>query len=119
LFHDDELSLERIRRLPRRRSTPVPPTAKITAATATADGAVSVQGTARHATRFVVWYRGPGEKEFQRLAEVRATKVGKVVYEAGPLAPGEHDFQLAGVNSRGTGPASAIVTVKVNAAQAA
>jgi hypothetical protein len=119
LFRDDEVSLHQIRRFPRRRSTPVPRAAEITQANATGDGTVRLEAKAKHATRFFVWRRGPGGKEFQPEAELRAESVGRLVYEADGLPAGEHEWHVAGANSRGTGATSAPVKMTVSGAQAA
>lgn len=103
-----------IHRIPVGPSTQRPEQAEITQAESPAAGAAELAFDARHATSFQVWHKGPGEPAFKQVADVLLP--GE--YAAAGLPGGAHEYYVEGVNSRGTGEASATVTILV-AAQAA
>jgi hypothetical protein len=94
-------------------ATQPPEPAEITSAESPAAGAAQLAFDAKHATSFKVWHKGPGEKEFKEVADV----LSPGEYSATGLPAGAHEYFVEGVNSRGTGEASAVVTINV-AAQA-
>lgn len=77
--------------------------------------AVHFDFTALHATRFTVFHKAPGSPVF--LVVVTETKERSFTFH--DLAPGEHEFTVAGVNAKGEGPQSVVVKVTVAAAAAA
>lgn len=99
--------------IPTAPSTSAPAQATITEATSPAPGAVHLEFTALRATSFEVWHKAPGQPAFIHVDDV----ILPGVYDVLGLAPGAHEYEIVGVNSRGTGPASAPGTITV-AAQA-
>jgi hypothetical protein len=104
-----------IDRIPTTPATQEPDQAQVTAATNPANGAVRLEFSANHATSFKVLHKGPNDPEFSEVADVLLPGV----YEAAGLAAGAHAYKIAGVNSRGSGPESAVASVIVSAAAAA
>lgn len=104
-----------IDRIPVAPSTRRPDQAAIARAESPAAGAVALAFGAKHATSFKVWRKGPGQSEFKEVANVllpgEFTDTGR--------AAGTYEYYVRGVNSRGAGEASAIVTVQVAAEAAA
>ena len=100
-----------IDRIPVEPSTQQPGAGVITEAASPAPGAVRFQCGAAHATSFQIWHKGPGATVFTPLAEVLLP--GE--YAATGLAAGTHEYQVVGENSRGTGAASAPVSLAVAA----
>jgi hypothetical protein len=100
--------------IPTAPSTQEPVQAIITVATSPAAGEVHLEFNAEHATTFEVWHKGPGQPAFVHVDDVLLPGV----YDVAGLEPGAHEYEIVGVNSRGTGPASAPSTINV-AAQAA
>ncbi len=99
--------------IPTAPSTLAPAQSLITVATSPAPGAVHLEFSALHATSFEVWHKAPGQPAFVHVGDV----ILPGVYDALGLAPGAHEYEIVGVNSRGAGPASAPGTINV-AAQA-
>ena len=100
-----------IDRIPVEPSTQQPGAGVITEAASPAPGAVRFQCGAAHATSFQIWHKGPGATVFTPVAEVLLP--GE--YAATGLAAGTHEYQVVGENSRGTGAASAPVSLAVAA----
>lgn len=101
--------------IPTAPSTQEPDLAVITVATSPAAGAVHLEFTAEHATTFEVWHKAPGQPAFVHVDDVLLPGV----YDVVGLEPGAHEYEIVGVNSRGTGPASLPSTINVAAEAAA
>lgn len=100
--------------IPLEPSTVVPLQAEITAATSPVGGVVHLEFQATYATSYTIQSRMESDVEFVTVAE----DVTDESWDAVGVAPGNHQYIVFGVNSRGAGPVSAIATVPV-AAQAA
>ena len=101
--------------IPLEEGTDAPGQAVITEATSPESGAVRLVMDAPHATSFTVKEKGPGDTEFQTVADDFTDEV----YEDDGLSPGVHEFIVIPHNSRGTGPASVVAQVTVVIAAAA
>jgi len=95
--------------VPTAPSTQAPAQAQITVAESPSFGAVRLVVEAEHATSFEIWRKGPADEEFVKVADV--LKPGD--YTDSGLDAGDYEFKAFGVNSRGEGPVSAVVTVTV------
>ena len=98
--------------VPTQPSTQPPEQAQITLAESPTEGAVHLGLAAEHATSFQIWQKGPEDAEFVKVGEV--LKPGD--YSVAGLAGGDYEFKAIGINSRGEGPASEVVTVTVREA---
>jgi hypothetical protein len=76
---------------------------------------VHLQFDAEHATSFQVWHKGPGEAQFTQVGD--SIRPGD--YETFGLPAGNHEYKVAGVNSRGEGPASEVASISVAVAAVA
>jgi hypothetical protein len=100
-----------------RRAVPTSPgevreveAAVITLAASPAAGMVRLEFAAEHATSFQVWRKGPADAQF-----TPAAATPEAFFEPAGLAAGTHESKVAGVNSRGEGPASGVASVSVAA----
>ncbi len=113
-FPEGSLGREWIDTIPLEPSTQIPLQAEITAATSPVGGVVHLEFQATYATSFTIQSRLESDVEFVTVAE----DVTEEFWDAVGLVPGSYQYIVFGVNSRGAGPVSTIVTVPV-AAQAA
>ncbi len=104
-----------IDRIPTAPATQPPAQTEFTKAENPAAGIVQLEFNAAHATSFKVFHKGPGEAAFAEVADILLP--GQ--YTATGLAAGAHEYKVAGVNSRGTGPESSVASVNVAQAAAA
>jgi hypothetical protein len=93
---------EVIDRVPTAPATQFPAQAQIGTAKSSAAGEAFLKFDAEHATSFQVWRKGPGQTEFELVADV----IRPGVYVVTGLIEGNHEYKVVGVNSRGEGPAS-------------
>ena len=107
------LGREWIDTIPLEPSTQVPLQAEITAADSPVGGVVHLEFQATYATSFTIQHRLESDVEFVTVAEDVTDESWNFV----GLPAGNHQYIVFGVNSRGSGPVSAISTVPV-AAQA-
>jgi len=98
-----------IETIPLELGTQPPLEAEITLAESPAPGAVHLEFEARYATSFTVLHRLGSDVEFAVVAE----DVEEEFWDANDLPPGDHEYIVQGVNSRGTGKPSEIATVPV------
>lgn len=91
----------------------MPLEAEITDATSPVAGTVHLEFQATYATSYTIQTRLESDVEFVTVAE----DVTDEFWDAVGLPAGNHQYIVFGVNSRGSGPVSAITTVLV-AAQA-
>lgn len=101
--------------IPLEPSTQAPLQAEITAATSPVAGVVHLEFQATHATSFTIQHRLASDVEFVTVVE----DVTDESWDFVGLPAGDHQYIVFGVNSRGSGPVSAIATVPVAAAAAA
>ena len=101
--------------IPLEPSLTAPLQGEITTATSPVPGAVHLEFSATHATSYSIQTRLESDVEFVTVAE----EVTDEFWDATNLPPGNHQYIVLGVNSRGTGKASDIATVPVQAAAAA
>ena len=99
--------------IPTEENTPLPGQAVITEAESNEPGFVHLLFEAPHATRFVLLHKGPTDSAYDTVYDGAAPS-----YDPVNVEPGVHLYKVVPYNSRGSGPASAVVTVTV-AAQAA
>ena len=104
-----------IDRVPTQQSTQAPGEAHISLAESPSPGTVHLQLDADHATSFQLWHKGPTDPQFVLFEEVLLP--GEFIKSG--LAPGVHEWKAVGVNSRGEGAPSAVVSVSVAQAAAA
>ncbi len=95
--------------IPTAPASQAPNKAVISVATSPGAGQAHLEFHALHATSFNVLHKGPGETEFTIVAE----DIIATVYDANGLAPGNHEYQVIGQNSRGNGPDSTISIIAV------
>jgi hypothetical protein len=100
--------------IPLEPSTVAPLQAEITAATSPVGGVVHLEFQATYATSYTIQTRVENDVEFVTVA----SDVTDESWDAVGVAPGNHQYIVFGVNSRGSGPVSEIATVPV-AAQSA
>jgi hypothetical protein len=105
---------ELIDAIPTPANTPVPGQPVIDSVEDLGGGSIMLIFTALHATSYKVFHQAPGATAFSQIAE----NVQAGEYTVENLAAGAHKFKVAGVNSRGTGRASAVWTFTVLAAAA-
>jgi hypothetical protein len=98
-----------IDRIPTQLATQLPGQTSISQAESPGNGAVHLVFTAEHATSFKVLHQGPEDEQFAQVADV--LKPGE--YTATGLPSGAHQYKVVGVNSRGEGPPSEVVTLNV------
>ena len=100
--------------IPLEPSTVPPAQAVITEATNPEPGVSRLVFDAEHATSFIVKRKGPGQVDY----EVVADDFTDEVFEEDELAPGVYEYIVIGHNSRGDGPPSvpAQVTIAIAAA---
>jgi hypothetical protein len=106
---------EWIETIPLEPSTEAPAKAEISEASSPAAGVVHLEFQATRATSFSIKSRVVGTVEFVTVAE----DVTAESWDAVGVPAGQRQYIVVGVNSRGSGPASDVVTVTVAAAAAA
>ena len=97
--------------IPLEAGTLAPLQAEITAATSPVPGVVHLEFSATHATSYTIQTRLESDVEFVTVAE----DVTEEFWDATNLPPGNHQYIVLGVNSRGSGTPSDIATVPVEA----
>ena len=95
--------------IPINGSQPEPNQAVISVATSPGVGEAHLEFDASHATSFDVLHKGPFDAEFAIVADDTVENF----YDATGLDPGQHEYQVIGENSSGTGPASDIATIEI------
>ena len=104
-----------IDRVPSQPATQAPSEAHISLAESPSAGTVHLQLDADRATSFQLWHKGPTDPQFVLIEEVLLP--GEYIKSG--LPGGAHQYRVVGVNSRGEGPASAVVSLNVAQAAAA
>ena len=101
--------------VPTHPSTQKPGPATFSLSESKTEGAVHLQFDADSATSFQVWHKGPGEAQFAQAGD--SLRPGD--YVTFGLSAGPHEYKVVGVNSRGEGPASEVVSIRVAVAAVA
>ena len=98
--------------IPLETGTVAPLQAEITVAISPVPGVVHLEFAATYATSYTIQSRAESDVEFVTVAE----GVTEEFWDAVDVPPGSPQYIVIGVNSRGEGPPSEIVTVPVEAA---
>jgi hypothetical protein len=91
------------------KSVPPPAPPVVVEALALGGGKVHIDFETPDSGYIQILHQGPGETAFTVLVDKLTTNF----YEAGGFAPGAHSFKFVGINSGGTGDASAPVVIQV------
>lgn len=100
---------ELIDSVPTPAGTTAPAKAEITDENASDPGELWIEFAANHATRYNVWLKTPTDADLVKVVSENAA----TTYERTGLAAGAYALKVEGVNSRGTGEASDVVTLAV------